>query len=72
MNNKGVLALCKASLRVRNGRWINGAPSHIFAELLTELEKDGWVLRRKPTPVDYHEDEVLGGQKGQEDWPEDD
>ena len=73
MNHNGVIALCKASSRVKNGRWVDGAPSHLFAELRTELEKDGWVLRRRPTPVDYYEDEVLGGVSDrQEEWPEDD
>lgn len=41
---KAVIALLKAANRVRNGQWIKGAPSHIFPELLTELEKDGWRL----------------------------
>jgi hypothetical protein len=45
INNKAVIALLKASIRVRNGQWIEGAPSHIFPEFLTELEKDGWELK---------------------------
>lgn len=33
-----------AMSRVRDGMWIRGAPTHVLAEFLTELEKDGWVL----------------------------
>jgi hypothetical protein len=37
-------AALKVAGRVRDGRWIRGAPTHVLAEFLTELEKDGWQL----------------------------
>lgn len=46
MDSGAVLALMKAAAEVRDGAWINGAPSHIFAELVKALEADGWVLTR--------------------------
>jgi hypothetical protein len=41
------IALCRAALRVRNGRWYAGAPTHVFAELLNALREDGIVLARE-------------------------
>ena len=70
MDHKGVIALCKASLRVRNGRWINGAPSHVFAELLTELEKNGWELRRIFPDHPNHPNKQLARDRS--NWPEED
>jgi hypothetical protein len=26
------------------GSWVEGAPTHLFADLLSQLEKDGWLL----------------------------
>lgn len=42
-------AALSAGHRVRGGymNWLKGAPSHVMAELLGELEKDGWRLERK-------------------------
>lgn len=45
-DNAAILALLHASLQVRHGDWIIGAPSHVFAELLSVLEADGYVLMR--------------------------
>lgn len=39
-----MLALLRASARVRDGRWIKGAPTHVLADLLNELESAGWRL----------------------------
>lgn len=44
--SRAVLALMKAADNVRKRNWYEGAPSHIFAELLAELEKDGWKIVR--------------------------
>lgn len=44
------LALCRAALRVRDGRWYKGAATHIFAEFLRELANDGYVLARPEDP----------------------
>lgn len=44
------MALCRAALRVRDGRWYQGAATHVFAELLTELRNDGYVLAEAKTP----------------------
>lgn len=41
---RAVLALCMAALKVRDGMWIKGAPTHLFAELLIELEGIGWSV----------------------------
>jgi hypothetical protein len=42
-------ALLRAGDRVRGGlaAWISAAPTHIFADLLRELEADGWYLRHQ-------------------------
>lgn len=40
------IALCRAALRVRDGRMIRGAMTHVFPELLNELRRDGYVLAR--------------------------
>jgi hypothetical protein len=39
-------AILNAGGRVRGGfmHWLKGAPSHVLAELLQELERDGWRL----------------------------
>lgn len=42
-----ILALLRAFPKVREGRWLQGAPSHVLAELLHQLEEDGWELRPK-------------------------
>lgn len=39
-----MLVLLRASFKVRDGSWICGAPTHVLAELLAELERDGWRL----------------------------
>lgn len=46
-----IRALLKAGGWVRGGfmHWLKGAPSHILAELLNELDKEGWHLRRDGT-----------------------
>lgn len=41
---RAVLAMTVASSKVRGGRWFQGAPTHIFPEFLTELERLGWQL----------------------------
>lgn len=43
---KRMQALLKASSRVRDGHmsWLRGAPTHVLAELMAELEKEGWTL----------------------------
>lgn len=51
---KAMAAILAAGARVRNDdgisfRWLAGAPTHVLAELLTELRADGWVLRRANT-----------------------
>lgn len=56
-NHDAMIALLRASLKVRDGRWIRGAPTHVLAEFLTELEKAGWVLVRQ----EDHEDTVPYG-----------
>lgn len=39
-------ALLASAARVRNGDWVRGAPSHVLAELLTDLEAHGWRLTK--------------------------
>lgn len=39
-----MMVLLRASFKVRDGSWICGAPTHVLAEVLTELERDGWRL----------------------------
>lgn len=39
-------ALLDASREVREGRWIKGAATHVLADLLKALEKNGWGLVR--------------------------
>lgn len=42
------LALMVAAARVRDGEpWMKGAPSHLLAELLAELDRDGYVLAKR-------------------------
>jgi hypothetical protein len=41
---KRMLALLSASRKVREGQWIRGAPTHVLADLMGELEKSGWTL----------------------------
>lgn len=38
------VVLIQSMLRVRGGEWVKGAPSHIAAELLGELEERGFYL----------------------------
>jgi hypothetical protein len=45
--SKKVFALCLAASKVRGGSWIEGAPTHILAEVLSALERDGWTLQRR-------------------------
>lgn len=33
-------------MAVQDGTWIRGAPTHVLAELLSELERDGWTIER--------------------------
>jgi hypothetical protein len=44
---RAVLACIQAALSVRGGRWVHGAPTHVFAEVLAELDRLGWELKRK-------------------------
>ena len=39
-----MMAMLRASRKVRDGRWLKGAPTHVLAEFLTALENDGWRL----------------------------
>lgn len=41
-------AMLRAGSRVRGGfhEWLRGAPTHVLAELLIELHREGWMLRR--------------------------
>lgn len=43
-------AALRAGGRVRGGfiHWIKGAPTHVLAEFLKELEQDGWRLVHQP------------------------
>lgn len=43
---KDTIALCLAATKVRDGRWWHGAATHVFADLLTELNSLGFVLAR--------------------------
>jgi hypothetical protein len=46
-------ALLTAARRVRDklgGPWIKGAPTHLLADLMSELEGAGWRLVRDPVP----------------------
>ncbi len=45
-----MVAVLRASMRVRDGRWVKGAPTHVLAELLNELRAAGWELRRVGDP----------------------
>lgn len=45
-------AALRASTRVRDGRWIRGAPSHVLADFLAELHRNGWELYRERPPGD--------------------
>lgn len=47
-----MLAVLRAGNRVRGGHmhWLRGAPTHVLAELLTELQNDGWTLSRASSP----------------------
>lgn len=38
------VALLGAMFKVREAQWFRGAPTHIAAELLTELERRGFYL----------------------------
>jgi hypothetical protein len=42
--HKETLAMMRAAAKVRDGRWVNGAPSHVFAEFAKQLNEDGWEL----------------------------
>jgi len=48
MHQREITVALQAFATTRNGRWINGAPSHVLAEFLSELEVRGWRL----TPAD--------------------
>lgn len=48
VDSRAVMAMLLASGRVRGGSWLNGAPSHVLAEFLTELERVGWQLIQVP------------------------
>lgn len=39
-----MIALLASANRVRGGAWMRGAPTHVLAELLTDLEEHGWRL----------------------------
>lgn len=41
-----MFAMLRASAKVRDGHWIEGARTHVLAEFLTALEADGWSLVR--------------------------
>ena len=55
--SKQVLALLIASSQCGE-KWHDSYKlnSEDWAELLRELGKEGWVLRKGPIPVDYYED----------------
>lgn len=38
------LAMIAAMLRVRGGRWVQGAPTHLAQELLAELGRRGFFI----------------------------
>lgn len=42
------LAYMQAAARVRDGRWVAGAPSHIFAEFARALNESGYRLTQQP------------------------
>lgn len=42
--HEAIIAVLQASAKVRDGRWIRGAPSHVLADLLTELASRGYYL----------------------------
>jgi hypothetical protein len=46
MDQDPMIGLLRAANRVRGGfmHWLKGAPTHVLAELLNELEADGWKL----------------------------
>jgi hypothetical protein len=50
MSETPINAILRAGSKVRDGQWVNGAPSHVFAELLSQLEADGWELTPKTEP----------------------
>lgn len=61
-------AILDAGHRVRGGfmHWLKGAPTHVLAELLRELEKDGWQLTnlaQHPDPVWEALAELVGVQR---------
>jgi hypothetical protein len=50
-----MLAVLRAYPRVRGGRWVKGAVTHVFAELLNELSADGWhLLKSEPLARAMH------------------
>lgn len=51
-------AVLQASLKVRNGRWVRGAPTHVFAEFLTALDELGWQVIRKFPELPEEVDDV--------------
>lgn len=45
------LALMAAAGNVREGRWFEGAPSHVMAELQTQLAAEGYQIVKVPAPL---------------------
>ena len=41
-----MVAMLRAMSEVRDGHWIRGAPTHVLAEFLTTLRRNGWLLIR--------------------------
>jgi hypothetical protein len=39
-----VLAMMYCASKVRDGEWVQGAPSHVFTEFMTELAERGFYL----------------------------
>jgi hypothetical protein len=69
--HKAVMALISAAFDVRAGRWVHGAPTHVFAELLAALEKRGWhlVVARAPRSIPFGL-YLLPPGSAAIDWPE--
>lgn len=50
-HQREIVAALRAMAKVRDGMWVKGAPSHVLAEFLTQLEEDGWRLCPSDQPV---------------------
>lgn len=61
--NAPMRAVLRAGGRVRGGfmHWLRGAPTHVLAELLQELERDGWMLVKRERFPAPREDDCASG-----------